>query len=493
MKKFRYKGFVLAVIMLALILMGKLKPQYYVSDCPAGAVSLKQTANKSKGCFMIEQAFAQSEKIPGFYIKEGDLIDLDLKDVDMKDVARMFSRVSGLNIVISEQVKSKVSISVSNANWEKALEMILKTYNLASIREENFLRILTYNELQMEDSTVPLISKVVFLNFANVENIKGSLDSMRSGRGKISVDIKTNSLIITDNAENIQKMIKVIEELDKRTPQVLIEGLMLDVKLTEDEQLGINLLLGDKDSLDDADSDNDKSAQQNLGSDRVEGIIKYGKTIYKNTELIALVDFWSQTQKAEVLANPKVMTLDGLTAKIELIEQVPYVQSTISTETGSITSTVSFKDVGIKLEVTPTISSDGFISLTIKTEQSFRTGTIENQPIIDSRKAETNLLVKSGETIIIGGLRKKSKTDTIDKTPILGDLPLIGKLFRKTVNSSTDTELLIFVTPFIINQVQLTPREQVNLEKFDPIRDERKNILDRNTETADSFPLRPLK
>ncbi|MBU4305870.1 MAG: secretin and TonB N-terminal domain-containing protein [Candidatus Omnitrophica bacterium] len=437
--------------------------------------------------------FAQSEDMPGISIKEDNLIDLDMKDVDMKDVARMFSRISGLNIIISEAVKNKVTLSVTNADWESALQMILKTYGLVSIREGNFLRILTYSELQQEEINVPLISRVIFLNFAKAESMRSSLESIKSARGRINVDIKTNSLIITDSPANIQKMEKVMGELDKRTPQVLIEALMLDVKLSEDEQLGVNWMLGDKDTIHDDNDYNDRYVRQNLSAGRVEGILKYGKTIYKNTELNALIDFWRQNQKAEVLANPKVMTLDGLTAKIELSEEVPYIQSTISSDTGSITSTVSFRNVGIKLDVTPTISAEGFVSLTIKTEQSFRTGTIGGQPIVDSRKAETNLLVKSGETIVIGGLRKKNKTDTIDKIPLLGDLPVIGKMFRRKVTSSTDTELLLFVTPFVVNQPQLTPREQLNLGKFDSVRDERKNILDSNTKDAEPFPLRPLE
>lgn len=437
--------------------------------------------------------FAQENLTAEMTLSENKLISIDVKDVEMKDIARMMSRVSGLNIVVSDAVQQKVTLRVNNVKWEDALNIILKTYNITSVREGDFLRIVTYRELREEEEGVPLETKVVFLNFAKVEPIKETLTPLLSSRGKISIDIKSNCLIITDIPEYTKKLINVVKKLDKRTPQVLIEALMLDIKLTEGDKFGVQWYAYDKKKAEDWDYTNDKYMMQNLSSSSVEGMIQFGKPAYKNLELIGLIDFLRQNMKAEVLANPKVMTLDGLKAKIELVEQVPFVQSTISSDTGAITSTVTFKEVGIILEVTPTISAEGFVSLVIKTEQSFRTGVIGGQPIIDSRKAETNLLVKSSETIVIGGLRKKSKTETIDKFPLLGDLPIIGKAFQRKIMDTADTELLLFVTPYIIAEAQLTPQEETNIRKFDGLRDERQDILEGKFEKEEPFPLRPLK
>lgn len=387
------------------------------------------------------------------------LIDLDVKEVDIKEIARIFSRLSGLNFVVGDDVVAKVTFKGTNVDWESALNMILKTYNFTYAREGNFLRILTYAKLRQEEEGIPLVTKVIFLNFAKADDMRGALDSIKSTRGKINTDAKTNSLIITDTPDAFEKMLVIIKDLDKRTPQVMIEAMMVDVKLTAEDQLGINWTVTHKDRP-------ERSFTQSLSTTRTEGIIRYGKTILPYANLTALIDFWCQDQKAEVLANPKVLTLDGLPAKIELVEQIPYVASSVTPSTGGSTSTYSFKDAGIKLDVTPHISIGGFVSLEIKTEQSFRTGTVGGQPIIDSRKAETNLLAADGETIVIGGLKKRNTTFTVDKIPLIGSIPVVGRLFQKRVKTSTDSELLIFVTPYIVTESRLTSEEKESLGKF---------------------------
>lgn len=390
------------------------------------------------------------------------LVNLDVKDVDIKDIARIFSRVSGLNVVVSDDVNAKVTFRASNVNWESALNMILRTYNLTSRREGNFLRIVTYERFRQEEDGIPLATKVVFLNFAKAEDIASALDSLRSTRGRIDKDITTNSLIITDNADRIENILKVIKELDKRTPEVMIEAMMVDIKLGIDEQLGINWSIIHKDV-------SARSFIQQLSVGKTEGVIRYGKTLLPHLDFTASIDMWCQNKKAEVLANPRVLTADGHTANIELKEEIPYTQSQLSTTTAVITTTVSFREAGIKLNVTPHISVGGFVALNIKTEQSFQTSTVGGLPIIDTRKAETDLLVKDGETIVIGGLRKRNTTNTIDSLPLLGKIPLLGNLFRKKVKSVTDTELLIFVTPYIIGEAKLSPQEKKSLEKIEEL------------------------
>lgn len=415
-------------------------------------------------------------------------VTLDVKDVDIRDVARVFSRISGLNIVISDDVKAKVTFRATDVDWETALNIILKTYNLTAQREGNFLRIITYEKLRREEDGVPLVTKVVFLNFSKAEELVRALDSLRSSRGRIDTDKTTNSLIITDTSDRIEKMLLVIEELDKRTPQVMIEAMMVDVKLTDQEQLGINWAITGKDRP-------ERSFTQTLLTSRTEGIIRYGKTILPHANFTALIDFWAQNKKAEILANPKVLTLDGREASIELTDEIPYLSSSISSgNTSVITTTASFRESGIKLYVTPHISVGGFISLSIRTEQSFQSGTVTTttgaQPVIDSRKAETNLLVRDAETIVIGGLRKKDTTSTIDKIPILGDIPFLGRAFRREVEQVMNTELLIFVTPYIYTEAKLSPQEKRSLEKMESLK---KSTTQEEKKESLPFGLRPTK
>ncbi len=409
-----------------------------------------------KGSLLPAEPSAEAKITPG---QVSGLIDLDVKDVDIKEIARIFSRLSGLNFVVGDDVAARVTFKATNVDWETALNMILKTYNLTYSREGNFLRILSYAQLRQEEEGVPLVTKVIFLNFAKADDMRSALDTIRSNRGRVNTDAKTNSLIITEIPDALEKMLGIIKDLDKRTPQVMIEAMMVDVKLTNEDQLGINWTVTDKDR-------SERSFTQTLRAGQTAGIIQYGKTLLPRYNLIALIDFWCQNKKAQILANPKVLTLDGLAAKIELIEEIPYTSSQVTPSTGGATTTYSFREAGIKLEVTPHISVGGFVSLDIKTEQSYRTGTVGGQPTIDKRTAETNLLAADGETVVIGGLKKKDSTLTIDKIPIIGSIPFLGKLFQKRVYTATDTELLIFVTPYIVTESPLTAKEKEAVAKF---------------------------
>ena len=162
------------------------------------------------------------------------------------------------------------------------------------------------------------------------------------------------------------------------------------------------------------------------------------------------------------------MTLDNLPAKIDLTEEIPYQQQTQSTASSSAVVSTSFKEAGISLSVTPHITTkDNFIYLNIDVKQSFRSGfTPDNQPIIDSRAAATNLLVRNKETAVIGGLRKRNDTFAVNKIPLLGDIPMLGAAFRKRVGAVSDTDLMIFVTPTIVEDVVLTPKEESQLGLF---------------------------
>jgi type IV pilus assembly protein PilQ len=443
--------------------------------------------------FILSSSFLfgeEAKKAPAAQESARPTMDLDVKDVDIRDIAGMFSRVSGLNVVVSDDVKASVTLRATNVDWETALNMILKTYNLTALQEGNFLRIVTYAKIQQEEQGAPLVNKVVFLNFINAEDVAQALESIKSPRGRISADKTTKSLVIKDTEDTINKMLLVIEELDRRTPQVMIDALMVDVKLTDEDELGIAWSIVHKEV-------SGRSFTQSLAAGSSEGIIRYGKTIFPHANLAALIDFWTVNRRAEILANPKVLTLDGHEASIELTDQIPYTQTSIATTAGdTISSTLSFKESGIKLFVTPYISVGGFVSLHIKTEQSFQSGTVTTsgttlgaEPIIDSRKAETDLLVSDGETIVIGGLRKKENTRTIDKLPILGDLPLVGKLFRRNVGKEINTELLIFVTPYIVTEPYMTKWETKNFKRFDAIKEDRPKAKYEET----PFPLRAPK
>ncbi len=413
------------------------------------------------------------------------LVDLDIKDADIKDAARALSRISGKNIIVSEEVKARVTLRVKNVDWRQALNMIVSAYNFALLEEENYIVITTLEKRRAAEESGELQTRIIRLNFLDVNDIQKTLSSMLTRRGKIEIDVRTNSLVITDIPERIDKIQEIALQLDTKTPQVLIEAMMLTVKLTDDEQLGVDWTITHKTR-----PERVINQDLNIGSSRI-GYITYGKTLLSWANLSATIDFLLRQKKAQILANPRVLTLDNLTAAIDLTEQEPYTSST-TTDQGTVTST-QFKDVPIRLYVKPHITKDNYIFMNIKTEQSYRTGyTSDNQPIIDSRKAETNVMVRDGETIVIGGLRKKEDTTTIDKFPILGDIPLLGKLFRKTVRAKVDTELLIFVTPHISGEaVVFTKREAELLGAAEEMKGKEKSKKKKISLLTEPYPLRP--
>lgn len=410
------------------------------------------------------------------------LVTLDFENADIRDVIKVIALASGTNMVIGEGVKAQVTISLKDVAWERALDIILRTYNFTYKKEENLIRIMTFEKVKQEQRDIPLITKIIYLNFADVSDLQGSLTKMLSDRGAIEIDARTNSMLITDIPEKVEEAEKIAKQLDTRTPQVLIEAMLVDVKLTKDDELGINWQIFDYFAGDDNQSGDSPSSggerdflrmPSSMSSDITEGIGASWVQRLGQYRIDGLIKAWARDKKATVLASPKIMTLDNQTARIEIKSQVDYTQYSESDQ-GSITATTQFKGLVTGLEVTPHITKEGFISMNVKPKQEFVEGRVSGQPQIGSRSAETNVLVKDGETIVIGGMRKVEEDTTIQKIPILGDIPLLGKFFRSEDKNKVNTELVMFVTPRIVIHPALTQEEK---DRFKMLDQEREGFL----------------
>lgn len=391
----------------------------------------------------------------------GNFISFNLKDTDLKDALKIIAQASGLNIILDKDVKATVNINLKDIDWQTALDAILKTNELAYRIQGNIIRVMTLATIKKEEELTPLVTKIITLNFAKTEVLKSSLAKMLSARGSMEVNVPTNSLIINDIIEIVNKVEEVAKKLDIPTPQVLIEALVVSVKLTDIDMFGINWTIATHKQ------NPERKILQTLIGDMSKAVdLYYGNTVLNQWDFTNQLALYAEDKRAKILANPRVITLDNLPAQIEITEQVPYTSTSTSTEGGTTTST-QFKEVGIRLYVTPHITKDRFISMSVKAEQSYLAGYVgkTNEPQIDSRKAETNLMLKDKETVVIGGLRKADNTVTIDKIPILGDIPFLGKFFRKENKETTETELLIFVTPHIMEEPLLSEREERKLQK----------------------------
>lgn len=400
-------------------------------------------------------------------------IDLNLKEVPIQNALKVISAASGLNAVLDQDVQANVTIVLKDVHWRVALDSLLKTHGFTYAIQDNIIRVMTVTTKEKEKAAMqPLSTEVMRLNFAEADTLQGSLKTILSERGSIQTNVPTNALIITDTPEKLVEVQAMAKKLDIRTPQVMIEALIMSVKLEDDDRFGIDWTATHKERA-------SRTAQQTLSPDLTDNLLQltYGKTIFPKWNFTQTIQMYAEDKDTNILASPRILTLDNLAAQIEITEQVPYTFVSESTEGGSV-STTQFKDVGIKLYVTPHITKDEFISLKVKAEQSFVASfTSAGEPAIDSRKAETNFILRDGETVVIGGLRSKEKTVTTNKVPFLSDIPFIGRLFKKDVMVSENTELIIFITPHIIETTPLATIDDRKHQKSKEALDARSDFI----------------
>jgi len=336
---------------------------------------------------------------------------------------------------------------------------------------------------QLVEEKPDLFLESVTLKFLNARNLEKTIANMSSEYGSISANPENNSLIICDTNDVLNKILVEIKKADKPPQQLMIEAVIVDVQLDNDTEIGINWdILSDKMY--------DVSYRQNLGSrlSMVPATSGETGTIADTTAFNTVsstgvgggyfavisgtirnaVHLLQQKKDVEILASPRVMVLSGESASIETVTEIPYREVTETSQGGELTST-QFKKVGIKLNVTAILTDDDYILVTLEPEQNVDTGvSISDIPIIDTRKAKTTLLLKDGQVVIMGGLRKKETTNQVSQIPLLGDLPLIGILFRKTQEVVKNSELLVFMSPHIYKGEPLSEEQRA---KFDELRE----------------------
>jgi len=311
--------------------------------------------------------------------------------------------------------------------------------------------------ITIEDQNAPeLFVATVTLKFLDAADLQAAIKSMSSEYGGISIDVKSNSLIICDTKENLEAILAQISKADKTPQQIMIEVVILDVQLDDDTEIGINWdILSDKFY--------DIGYRQNfttsrLGSTAETAATRGNATAFNTTGLGGafsvisgtirnVVHLLQQKRDVEILASPRVMMVSGESAYIEAVDEIPYQEESSTSEGGTLTFT-EFKDVGVKLTVTATVTDDNDILLTVDAEQNVQVGTT-SPPRVDTRKANSSLLLKDGQVVIFGGLRRQEKTKEVDQIPLLGDLPIVGALFKSTNTVIKNSELIVFLSPHI--------------------------------------------
>ncbi len=409
----------------------------------------------------------------------GKPISLDFQDVPVRQVLQIIAQINGFNLVTTDTVNGAVTLNLNNVPWDQALDMILKIRGLDKRIQGNILLIAPRDELNAQETAelqaqqqvqqlVPLSNKNIAVNYAKASDLATLLRSANGGllssRGSVAVDERTNTLLLRDTNDSIAVIETLLATLDVPVKQVRIESRMVTVRDNLDKQLGVQWgLTAQNGSFRTAGSaaannattigsDADLSQRLNVSLPVTSPAGRIGLQVAKlmdgtilDLELSAL----ESENKGEIIASPRITVANQQEAYIEQGTEIPYVQATSSGATS-----VEFKKAVLSLKVTPHITPDNRIILDLTVTQDTRGETVTTPTgpavAIDTQEIKTQVLVQNGETVVLGGIFQQISTDDVAKVPVLGDMPIVGGLFKNEVNIEQKRELLIFVTPKII-------------------------------------------
>ena len=433
------------------------------------AIAVAEVGNKDLGGVEVLTTFEQRMQ---------KRISIDFRDTPIDDVIRAIAEQADVDIVKSPKVIGNVTTKLTDVPLEEALKNILAAHGYGYVADKNMITIMPITEITQAEER--LVHKVYTITYANVREVEAALRKFISKRGSLSSSPSTSNIIVEDTESKIKAIDKFIEEIDRITPQILVEVRIYDITSQETLDLGVQWQAGRNTTYDTTSGIGTlgvnpttppdgfitglfSNPTSETGSGNT-GVLRLG-LLNSSVDIDAVLKAQQETVNAKLLANPRILVLDNETALFDIVREIPYTESTVST--GGSTETVIFKNIGVRLEVTPHVTRDGMLRLHIKPEfgvlvsQHATTGV----PTVDTRKVDTITLVKDGDTVVLGGLRKKDVGQQINKIPLLGDLPLIGGLFRFEGEDTTVTELIVFITPRIIKQSVLSKDELRAYEK----------------------------
>jgi type IV pilus assembly protein PilQ len=432
-----------------------------------------------------EEAAARKDR--GVY--SGERLSLNFQNIEVRAVLQLLADFTGLNLVASDTVTGSLTLRLKNVPWDQALDIILKSKGLAMRQTGNVIMVAPSEEIaarekleleaqkQIEELS-PLVTEFVHINYAKAEEIatllKAEKNSLLSSRGNVTIDERTNTLLVRDTSENLGNIRRVITQLDIPVRQVLIESriVIADDRFTRD--LGVKFGYSKTTTFDDREGfvslggkfpgDTEYGDPPVTTSFHTEGkenyIVDLPVAISQGAALGLAVgklgDWLLQLElqalqvegRGEVLSNPRVVTANQKEATIEQGTEIPYQEASSSGATS-----VSFKKAVLSLKVTPQITPDDRIIMDLKvTKDSVGAEYLEGAPTVDTKSVETQVLVNHGETVVLGGIYERTQRNNVERVPFFSNLPGIGVLFRNNSTEDRKSELLVFVTPRILKE-----------------------------------------
>ncbi|CRL49266.1 type IV pilus secretin PilQ [Pseudomonas sp. URMO17WK12:I11] len=407
----------------------------------------------------------------------GEKLSLNFQDIDVRSVLQLIADFTNLNLVASDTVQGGITLRLQNVPWDQALDLVLKTKGLDKRKIGNVLLVAPADEIAARErqelesqkqisELAPLRRELLQVNYAKAADIAKLFTSVTSAeakadeRGSITVDERTNNIIAYQPQDRLDELRRIVTQLDIPVRQVMIEARIVEANVDYDKSLGVRWggsvrnkgnwntsgasdgrTIGTPESTSTNSSFVDMGA---AGSTSGIGIAFITDNVLLDLELTAM----EKTGNGEIVSQPKVVTSDKETAKILKGTEIPYQEASSSGATS-----VSFKEASLSLEVTPQITPDNRIIMEVKVtkDEPDYLNKVQDVPPIKKNEVNAKVLVNDGETIVIGGVFSNTQSKVVDKVPFLGDVPYLGRLFRRDVVSEKKSELLVFLTPRIMN------------------------------------------
>jgi type IV pilus assembly protein PilQ len=433
---------------------------------------------------------AQSAENKDQFGYKGEKLSLNFQNIEVRAVLQLLADFTGMNLVTSDTVQGNLTLRLKNVPWDQALDIILKTKGLAMRQNGNVMLVAPAAEISAREKQElesqrqlvelePLYSELIEINFAKASELAVILDSdtsesdgagvtgFISDRGSVTVDERTNSLLLRDTADQLVQIRKLIEQLDIPVRQVLIESRIVIANNDFSKDLGVRFgaskyqdssgkyvtdkaisgtLEGTREIIAGDSPTGDNGLNVNLPVLNPAGTFALALAKLPFGQLLELeLTAMQQEGKGEIISSPRVITSNQQTAIIEQGTEIPYQEASSSGATS-----VSFKEAVLKLEVTPQITPDDRIVMDLQVNKDEVGEIFLGVPSIDTRSVKTQVLVDNGETVVLGGIYEQSKVKGSTRVPFFGDLPYVGFLFKSTQTDDTKRELLVFVTPKII-------------------------------------------
>jgi len=370
-------------------------------------------------------------------------ISMNVEQADIRTVLRSIAEFSGTNIVAGSEVTGPVTVLLNNVPWREALDNVLRINDFVAVEDKGVIRVTTHKDIASAAQLERLTTNIYKIKYARAETLKKSLAKLLSERGKMESDTRANTLIVTDIPNVMESMDRIIAELDQQTSQVLVEAKIVQVDASRSRELGINWSAG---NLNNPLANTHAGASVDAGVANPTGSFTFGK-LQNGVDINATLSALEEDNKAEVLSQPSVLINDNESAQIISGKRIPFNKLD---ESGNVVT--EFYDVAVKLNVTPHINPNNEVLMSLNPEVADLSGeaTVSGGIIILTSEVKTTLLVKDGETVVIGGVIRSKEGTLNHRVPLLHAIPLFGRLFEYEVQNTDKSEILVFVTPRVI-------------------------------------------